>query len=153
MRDILRDLYRARSLLRRRVGEPQAFPRLRRYASRQSSHDFATNDANLDARLARPVGDNGGKSRLNEIHIIDASIAALKGGDGPEDQLAAGEAPANPNRLAIAATKYGSVTRGHSLTRLSANYKVDGLFDVGQDDPKPSIKSPEGRGKLNDRLI
>jgi hypothetical protein len=52
---------------------------LQPHHDRQASHAFATDDANLNARLAPPVGNHGGKSRLNEIDMIDASIAALQG--------------------------------------------------------------------------
>jgi hypothetical protein len=38
---------------------------------------FAIDDPNFDAGLARTVSNHGGKAYLNEVDMIDASIAAI----------------------------------------------------------------------------
>jgi hypothetical protein len=43
----------------------------------QAGHAFATDDPNFDAGLVRTVSNHGGKVYLNEVDMIDASIAAF----------------------------------------------------------------------------
>ena len=45
---------------------------------RQASHAFAADDANLNARLFRAIGDDGGKAGFDEIDMVDASFAGFK---------------------------------------------------------------------------
>ena len=44
----------------------------------QAGHALAADDADLDARLIRAVGDNGGKTRFHEIDLVDTLLAPLE---------------------------------------------------------------------------
>ena len=45
---------------------------------RQAGHALAADDANLNARLADAVSDDGGKAALDEIDTVDAGIGRLQ---------------------------------------------------------------------------
>jgi len=86
----------------------------------QAGNAFAANDANLDARLARTICDHEGKTRLNEIDMIDASIATLQVTiDGKIDRLQVGSS--NAKSAAESRDRIRFDDTGHSLARLSAN--------------------------------
>ena len=44
----------------------------------QARHAFAPDDADLDAGLARAVGNHGGEAGFDEVDVLDALLALLE---------------------------------------------------------------------------
>ena len=71
----------------------------------QAGHAFAADDADLDAGLARAVGDDGRKAGFDEIDVVDALPAGLRASSSPEDRRLRGEVRATRNLGAKGATE------------------------------------------------
>jgi hypothetical protein len=101
----------------------------------QAGHAFAADDADLDARLARGVCDDGRKPRFDEIDLVDALPAGFerlphRKIDGFEMRLEQREIftrKARQNPIGRHGASFGAAKRELP--------EADGLFAVGRDVP------------------